>query len=183
MGHSVSLGVTQSIQGPGIAVELLQEREAHGDRGPWPWQTQSRARPWDTGKETKNEAKKQQPPTACKSTAKSLQMPWGIGQAKSQGRFWEEAQLPPRAIQNHSTVTFPRAGGGRAPRRPPAGGSVLAARAVAEPSPRGYSLCRGCGTGGALRNICQLPGPRRRPARTSCLCFSAEHTPSGLCQR
>lgn len=80
-------------------------------------------------------------------------------------------------------VTFPRAGGGRAPRRPPAGGSVLAARAVAEPSPRGYSLCRGCGTRGALRNICQLPGPRRQPARTSCLCFSAEHTPSGLCQR
>lgn len=154
--------------------------------------------PRDTEKETKNKAggggkptqtnqkttTTKQPPASCKSTAKPSQTPSGIiGQAKSQGRFWEEIQLPPWVIQNHSTLPS------RGPRerpgtRPGTGaGSVLAARAVAVPSPPGYSLCRGCGTRGALRNICQLPGPRRQPARTSCLCFCAEHTPSGLCQR
>lgn len=163
---------------------------------PWPWQTQSRACPRETQmqKENKNKAKKNNQP---QKHHRSLKTPSGICQAKSQ---WSSAASLGNTEPQQVTFPLPpflgRGAGGvgwgthlciawckkqwtalssqQGLRfRPPQEGTGCAGAGLRHPG----------GCVGALDHICQPPGPCRQPASTSCLCFSAEHTPSGLCQR
>lgn len=151
-----------------------------GGRRPWSWQSQRRSRacPGTLGKKQKTRQKTpHQPPASCNSTAKSLQTPWGIGQAKSQGRFWEEIQLPPWLIQNHSTLPSP--GPGERPGTQPGTRGRLSGGLWPCPPRQGTACAGALAPGGLCGTSASCPAPAASPPGHLVCVFVRSTLPAG----